>query len=709
MIHQRKHPRIHRSLPVVTIVFCHRIDTTPRPSIMPVTSKERSPSSVNGGPADALTPDQVSLFTCLSAYTDALDALPLDLTRSFSDLRELDAVLGPHVSSLISRISHLTDVVRSASSNAPSTSDPLANLTPGQRLLLVKESAEEARAYKMGGEDKIRVALCTAETILSHTDYIDAILDQLSALPEIKAILEPERRSHTAGELSDGTPITVASANAATLMAGGNGIFANTGAQAQAAAAAAAAAALSGGASGVAGGVFAGATSASGSGTTGTKKQRGAAGTTAGADGSKSSTSAAVGNGAGGAGIASGSSKKRKTAAAADGDTSASFSGKKASGSAASQSNTSSRKKVPTSPAVGSSSSRNRASGAGAGEDLQRSSSSMGGPSSSSRNAGRGGFEAEDADGKAAVPTGTRSRPARNPRSGGAGSSLRRRADASDDEEDDEDGSGGRDQYGYNGEEGGQDGELHDSAEQGRRDGGIYNAAKMEASPSMGGAGAHGSPRPSPSTSNVNSRSRKRGHEDDGGGADTSSSGQRESKSRRQGGRSHGAGAGGGDDEDGSGYDSKGGLGLGQGTSSSSSFSGDGNGRQTSTGHAAGGGGGGGGSGKGSATAGGSAAAAVNSAAEADVDERRYCFCENVSYGDMIGCDDDACPREWFHLECVGLKEPPSGTWFCDDCLERRAKKRGSASSKKIQRTEGKFGGGGTEIGGSKGKSGGRR
>jgi hypothetical protein len=38
--------------------------------------------------------EDLTLFTSLAAYADALDALPLDLTRSFSDLRELDAVLG---------------------------------------------------------------------------------------------------------------------------------------------------------------------------------------------------------------------------------------------------------------------------------------------------------------------------------------------------------------------------------------------------------------------------------------------------------------------------------------------------------------------------------------------------------------------------------------------------------------------------------------
>lgn len=68
-----------------------------------------------------------------------------------------------------------------------------------------------------------------------------------------------------------------------------------------------------------------------------------------------------------------------------------------------------------------------------------------------------------------------------------------------------------------------------------------------------------------------------------------------------------------------------------------------------------------------------------------DADDQRYCFCNNVSYGDMIGCDDDDCEREWFHLGCVGLSKPPQGTWYCDACLERRTQqarqkaKRGGA------------------------------
>jgi hypothetical protein len=45
--------------------------------------------------------------------------------------------------------------------------------------------------------------------------------------------------------------------------------------------------------------------------------------------------------------------------------------------------------------------------------------------------------------------------------------------------------------------------------------------------------------------------------------------------------------------------------------------------------------------------------------AEIDADEPRYCYCNGVSYGQMVGCDADDCEREWFHLECVGLKVAP--------------------------------------------------
>lgn len=45
-----------------------------------------------------------------------------------------------------------------------------------------------------------------------------------------------------------------------------------------------------------------------------------------------------------------------------------------------------------------------------------------------------------------------------------------------------------------------------------------------------------------------------------------------------------------------------------------------------------------------------------------------YCYCNQVSYGEMVGCDGEDCEREWFHLPCTGLTELPKGAWYCDDC-----------------------------------------
>lgn len=50
-------------------------------------------------------------------------------------------------------------------------------------------------------------------------------------------------------------------------------------------------------------------------------------------------------------------------------------------------------------------------------------------------------------------------------------------------------------------------------------------------------------------------------------------------------------------------------------------------------------------------------------------DEQVYCFCHQVSYGEMIACDNQECKNEWFHLDCVGMLAPPTGVWFCNDCV----------------------------------------
>ena len=42
----------------------------------------------------------------------------------------------------------------------------------------------------------------------------------------------------------------------------------------------------------------------------------------------------------------------------------------------------------------------------------------------------------------------------------------------------------------------------------------------------------------------------------------------------------------------------------------------------------------------------------------------------------MVACDNEECPTEWFHYECVGLASAPTGEWFCPDCEKAMKAKR---------------------------------
>lgn len=51
---------------------------------------------------------------------------------------------------------------------------------------------------------------------------------------------------------------------------------------------------------------------------------------------------------------------------------------------------------------------------------------------------------------------------------------------------------------------------------------------------------------------------------------------------------------------------------------------------------------------------------------EEDTDNNKYCICQSTSFGDMVACDNDKCPYEWFHWDCVGITKTPPGSWFCN-------------------------------------------
>ncbi|THU64772.1 hypothetical protein C4D60_Mb01t29960 [Musa balbisiana] len=70
-----------------------------------------------------------------------------------------------------------------------------------------------------------------------------------------------------------------------------------------------------------------------------------------------------------------------------------------------------------------------------------------------------------------------------------------------------------------------------------------------------------------------------------------------------------------------------------------------------------------------------------NIPASADVDqpidpnEPTYCVCHQVSFGDMIACDNENCEGgEWFHYSCVGLTPETrfKGKWFCPTCRNQQ-------------------------------------
>lgn len=56
-----------------------------------------------------------------------------------------------------------------------------------------------------------------------------------------------------------------------------------------------------------------------------------------------------------------------------------------------------------------------------------------------------------------------------------------------------------------------------------------------------------------------------------------------------------------------------------------------------------------------------------------DPNEPTYCLCKQVSFGQMVMCDNDHCPIEWFHFTCVGITNTPKGKWYCPDCRKARS------------------------------------
>lgn len=99
------------------------------------------------------TSEYIYILVC-TTFADCVEALPPSITRSVSDLRELDAVLSGSLGTITEKLNALLCMLEDGQATKPQ-----------ERLVLLKEIAEEARSFRLGGEDKIRVATGTCETV----------------------------------------------------------------------------------------------------------------------------------------------------------------------------------------------------------------------------------------------------------------------------------------------------------------------------------------------------------------------------------------------------------------------------------------------------------------------------------------------------------------------------------------------------------------
>jgi hypothetical protein len=101
----------------------------------------------------------------VESFADTLDAIPPSLTRSLSDLKELDAVLTTPLNQLHSRLDQLIDSLKQPKS-----------INPEQRLQLLRSIMADIERYRLGAQDKIRVANGTCESVspLTHSIVQDS-------------------------------------------------------------------------------------------------------------------------------------------------------------------------------------------------------------------------------------------------------------------------------------------------------------------------------------------------------------------------------------------------------------------------------------------------------------------------------------------------------------------------------------------------------
>lgn len=116
----------------------------------------------------------------LTEYAHTLDTLPIDISRVFADLRELDAVLTANVSSVTNKIYHLIDLIEDRS------------IPNEQRLIALNDVAEEAHRVRPGADDKVRMATQGADILNTSIGHLTTIATHLTEFEP--AMLVPKTR-----------------------------------------------------------------------------------------------------------------------------------------------------------------------------------------------------------------------------------------------------------------------------------------------------------------------------------------------------------------------------------------------------------------------------------------------------------------------------------------------------------------------------------
>ncbi|TDL20892.1 hypothetical protein BD410DRAFT_724971 [Rickenella mellea] len=106
-------------------------------------------------------------LTLLSEYAHTLDSIPLDLSRNFADLRELDAVLSSSMAYINTKVARLIEMIETKTA------------TREERLWLLGEIADEAAKVKSGSGDKIRIACLAADGLRSSYHHMTTLLTNL--------------------------------------------------------------------------------------------------------------------------------------------------------------------------------------------------------------------------------------------------------------------------------------------------------------------------------------------------------------------------------------------------------------------------------------------------------------------------------------------------------------------------------------------------